>query len=276
MNALERTGQSENRRTRFAHCGCKAWVIQHATKGYKVSAAFCRDRFCPRCGAARSRVASAIIANLCRGKIVRFVTLTLRHQPISLTQQLDRIYECFRRLKQRKWWQANVVGGVATIEVKRSAAGAWHVHLHALIEGAYMPQRELSAEWLAVTGDSPIVDVRAVKDQGNAVGYIAKYVGKPLDMSTAASEEATDELIRALKGRRAMMTFGTWFNQGDEDEPEDKGEWKAVGPLDEIYEGARRGYAPHRQIIDALKPGLCLRQMFDYDHRPRRDKPPPD
>ena len=38
-------------------------------------------------------------------------------------------------------------------------------HLHLLFFGSYMPQDWLSRSWLAVTGDSPVVDIRACKNR---------------------------------------------------------------------------------------------------------------
>ena len=54
-------------------------------------------------------------------------------------------------------WQ----GGLYAVEAVNKGRG-WHVHLHVLVEGGYVSQRLLAADWQELTGDSCIVDIREV------------------------------------------------------------------------------------------------------------------
>lgn len=96
------------------------------------------------------------------------------------------------------------------IEVKRSKAGRWHVHAHIIAESKYLPQGELSAQWLAVTGDSPIVDVRMINSADAAASYVAKYGSKSFDSGLLKSPRLLAEVMTALKGARLCTTFGEW------------------------------------------------------------------
>ena len=89
------------------------------------------------------------------------ITLTLRHSDTPLRDQIKRLSQCFNNLKRREWWKSRVKGGVMFTELKIGRDNKWHVHCHIIAESSYLPNHELSQEWHAVTGDSPVVDVLA-------------------------------------------------------------------------------------------------------------------
>jgi len=124
-----------------------------------------------------------------------------------------------------------VKGGVAILEVKIGKDGLWHPHLHVLLESSFLPQKALSHEWLAVTGDSYIVDVRKVGPEQNEVRYVCSYVGKPLDASIYGRATMLDEFINAIKGKRLILPFGSWSKLSLESEIDEGGVWVCMGPL---------------------------------------------
>jgi hypothetical protein len=139
----------------------------------------------------------------------RFVTLTLKSSTQSLKHQLDRLYDAFRALRRREFWKAHVFAGIAVAEVTRNRdTGAWHPHLHVIVDGTYMPQSALSDEWHTVTGDSSIVDIRAVHDRRTAAKYVACYVAKPAALLTLPPA-AVIEFAYAVHGRRMLVAFGS-------------------------------------------------------------------
>ena len=170
----------------------------------------CRDRMCPLCAGIRGRRTTAAIATAVgHWSTCRFVTLTLKSNDEPLADQVKRLYASFKLLRRTKWWKGLVHGGVAVLEVTwHSGTRRWHPHLHCLVDGDFMPQAQLSAAWLKVTGDSMIVDVRAVHDRVNAVNYVARYLGKPCGV-----DDWPPEVIRAyavaLRGVRMFNAFGT-------------------------------------------------------------------
>lgn len=262
---------------RFEHCGCKAWVQKSVSGKFRVIANWCRDRLCPLCGRRRSSTAARLIDALCSGKDVRFVTLTLRHTlTLDLGQQIDRLQECFRRLRQRKFWSAHVTGGVGTIECKRSDDGSWHVHMHILISGTYMAQRELSADWLAVTGDSPIVDIRKPRGSTDRPSwYVAKYIGKPADGHTLSMPGSLDALVIALKGRRTLIRFGDWHADPDREQTDDDDVWFDYQPLDNVATAAACGDQNAIAILKTLGDrSYELLERFSHTLRTQRIRPP--
>jgi hypothetical protein len=119
--------------------------------------------------------------------------------------------------------------------------GLWHAHLHCLVNGSFIDQRTLSTEWHSVTGDSSIVDVRAVPDAGHAARYVAKYATKPADASVYKSQDHLDEMICSLSKRRLCLTWGTWRGV-DLDAPiEDNHEWSKRQPIAMLVANAKLG-----------------------------------
>lgn len=50
-------------------------------------------------------------------------------------------------------------------------------HAHMLLRAPFIPQARLSSIWADLTG-APIVDIRPVRTQGQAVAYVSKYLTK--------------------------------------------------------------------------------------------------
>lgn len=203
----------ENRLLAYLTCGCDAWIMQSRTdpERFALRSDCCHDRWCPACSKSRAMVLRANLEPLLKGKTVRFVTLTLRHDDSTLREKLDRLHGCFDTLRERTLWTTAVDAGVAFIEVKHNPeTSRWHPHLHILCVGRYLPQQSLKSEWLAVTGDSHIVDVRLVQDENKVVQYVTKYITKPCPNELYRDHAALSEAVRTLKGRRLVTTFGTW------------------------------------------------------------------
>jgi hypothetical protein len=249
-----RTAQSQRRQDAFANCGGSlyGWKRKDNTD-VRLTADHCHDRFCVPCQTARARVIAAAAEGLIREHETRFVTLTLRASNTPLRDQLDRLYRSFAVLRRRGWWRSNVVGGAAFLEVKVGKnSGLWHPHLHILVEGSYLNQRQLSTEWYAVTGDSFVVDVRECSDPEGRARYVTKYVTKPASADVFEHTDRLDEFVCAMKGRRLCFTFGTWRGvQLDPHAPPD-GEWEVIGKLDVLVRRALDGDGASRRWCEAL------------------------
>lgn len=234
--SLQRTLASDARKDRFANCGSELWLrVDKKTRQIGIACNTCRDRLCEVCGRTRGARMIESIVNARPTAPLRFITLTLRCSHSTLKGQLDRLYDCFGKLRRRTFWGWYVKGGAAFCEVKIGKnSGLWHVHLHMLVEGDFIPQRELSREWLEVTGDSSIVDVRKVENVGIAAGYVVKYASKSCDASVYNSPPKLDEFTVAMKGRRLALTFGGWrgikLAAGDGE----KVQWENIGSLDTL------------------------------------------
>lgn len=174
-----------------------------------LSLSRCKVRMCPLCADARAHEASQRTAHLVRGMDApRFITLTMRAETTSLSSQLDALCHAFRRLRSRHSWQHHVRSAVYAIEVTlNTTTGLWHPHLHVIADGDYWAQSDLKKEWIAVTGDSSIVDIRAVPDRARAARYIATYIAKPADVERWPPDYIR-EYAAAIHGRRMLHTTG--------------------------------------------------------------------
>lgn len=250
-DSLKRTGANGQVLDRFANCGSGARVEwSPSEKRYRIRAHYCHHRLCLACGEARSRkIASALTKHL-RSHPARFVTLTLRHSAAKLTDQLNRLYRSFAVLRRRNFWKDRVSGGAAFLEIKyKPETRTWHPHLHILAQTDWLPQKDLSAEWLAVTGDSYIVDVRPIADAAACTAYVCKYASKPLDPSLYCIPDILDEAACSLRGRRLCLTFAGWRGLKLEQPSPDPDDWVLIGRLDELWDRAERGDIEAARIL---------------------------
>lgn len=213
LRAFDRCMCHESRIYAYMGCGTSTWVMQSQTdpERFSLRSECCHDRWCPACAKSRAMVLRCNLEPLLHNRVVRFVTLTLKHDDSPLGPKLDRLQESFDSLRRTKLWCDAVDAGVAFVEVAHNdETGRWHPHLHILCVGRYLPHDVLKAAWLNVTGDSHVVDVRLVQDPGKVAQYVTKYVTKPADNKLYRNDLALDQAIQALKGRRLVTTFGAW------------------------------------------------------------------
>jgi hypothetical protein len=178
---------------------------------HRILTVMCHDRFCTPCARRRAFKIQECVKMHIKGRRCRFMTLTLKgDKKAKLSDTIDRLYTGFRYLRSHPIWDG-VDGGAAMLELKYNDKNHhWHPHLHILVEGRFLPQAELSDAWRSITKDSHIVDIRDARDDG-AASYVAKYATKPLSTSYCHIPELLDECIEAIKGRRMILTFGTWY-----------------------------------------------------------------
>lgn len=152
-----------------------------------------------------------------------FVTLTQRDGE-SLKTSYTAIRTAFQRFlgKRRDCLKgygicelAKAEMGAYSFETKRGKnSGLWHPHVH-MVVWCRVPidQAELSRQWLEITGDSFIVDVRPLTAKDGKDSLIAgfcevfKYAVKFSDMDEADTFEA----YRVLSGKRLVGSFGLLY-----------------------------------------------------------------
>lgn len=277
--ALMHAGTSNRAIEAFAECGnsCYAHLKSDHTD-VRLAANCCKNRFCDVCQRRRGLVISDALADYIGTKEVRFLTLTMRASNTPLRDQIDLMYRHFSTLRRRAWWTRHVTGGAAFLECKIGAnSGAWHVHLHVLVEGQFMLQKELSTEWYCTTGSSYIVDVRACPDTAARARYVTKYVTKPADVSVYAQPDRLVEFIAAYKGRRACFTFGTWRGYNLDPDVIPDGDWESLGSLDTLVRRAQeRDPASIRWLCALARKYPSLVRAVDRLGINFIDTPPPD
>ncbi|HYU02097.1 MAG TPA: hypothetical protein VEK85_17135 [Gemmatimonadales bacterium] len=282
-DALVAAGMPQRVVDRFRTCGGNAWVYGHkGTGALRVFSNSCKNRWCRPCAIARANLIAANVKAKAAGQRLRMVTLTWASERAPLSMQITGLLDAFRKMRNdfkvpapgdnRKrprrvvWWRHYVRGGVAFLEVTRNVdSGLWHVHLHALCAGRYIPTRaddnalgglRLSDVWRRCTGGrSYVVDVRAVDDVDAAAAEVSKYASKPLDGAILSDVDAAAELIRGMAGRRLCYTFGGWRGYGLTAplSPFDPTQWVRLGPLDGLIVEAQAGNETAQRWLNALR-----------------------
>jgi hypothetical protein len=277
FDALRRTEQPAARVQAFAECGSTAIILQSRDNpsDWKIAGSRCHDRFCQRCAGARAHAIAYNVIDYLADRETRFLTLTVKHDDASLAMMLDHLTRSFRTLRRRPLWKKCVTGGVAFLEIKWSAASqSWHPHFHILIVGKYLDWQKLKAEWWRITGDSHVIDIRAIRNRDQAFHYVCKYASKPLNNTFANRPPLLDEAIRALRGRKLAHTFGDCRGLVLIEKPDDAA-WEPRGSLNDWIKRARRGDAEAQNVLlgiaanalaaDLLTPGLYEADAADPD-----------
>jgi hypothetical protein len=148
-----------------------------------------------------------------------FVTLTVKTGP-DLAERAAHLRKAFKKLRRRRWWVANVVGGIAVEEVTHNAeTGYWHPHLHLIVDAAVdqaVLQAHLAVLWAAVTGDSFILDVRPFQGATVAADLreLCKYTAKISDIVDSPALVRT--YLDYARRRRLIFTFGSCYGAAAE------------------------------------------------------------
>lgn len=183
-----------------------------------------------------------------------FVTLTIRDGlELKLTYKaikgaFSRYLEMRRNsLKGQKLCQlSKVEGAVYSFEVKRGRnSGLWHPHVHMVAWcREAIDVAELSREWLELTGDSFIVDVRPLVGKDGKDSLIAgfcevfKYAVKFSDMNEADTFEAYTVLSR----KRLVGSFGFLYG---------------VKPPEDLLDDDLEGDIPYRLLMYQYSPEVA-------------------
>jgi hypothetical protein len=252
--SLDRTVQPQPRQLNFVNCGANAHVFRNIEDPsiYRIAGSGCHDRFCLPCANERSRAIALNVLDVVKQRTLRFLTLTVKSDTESLADLLDKLHGSFQKLRRTKLWQKCVTGGVAFLEINWSVDHQrWHPHFHILIEGSYLPYAQLKNLWHSITGDSFVIEIRIVRDSAQAARYVTKYASKPFNRTFVAIPQRLDEAILALKGRKLLVTFGTWRGITLAQTPTD-GAWENVGSLDTYIIDAASGNNHAQAILRSL------------------------
>lgn len=122
----------------------------------------------------------------------------------DLSDGIDELLRCFRRLRQRSYWKNNVDGGAFVIEVKGNP-GNWHPHIHAIVASHYLNWNKLHQSWNQVSGGLSVYISNIPKTA--IVNYILKYLTKP-----SVSLNLLQDVAFSLKSKRLFQPFGSWHS----------------------------------------------------------------
>ena len=148
-------------------------LVQHEGKSITAQPLYCRCWSCEICAPRRGRELRWLARS---GEPTKFLTLTVNPRrgegPHHRAQELRDAWRWLRR-KLRERFPGHRFEFLAVFEATEKG----EPHLHIAMRAPYVDQRWLS-EPMAARIAAPIVDIRAVRDQGRVAWYIAKYMGK--------------------------------------------------------------------------------------------------
>jgi hypothetical protein len=217
----------------------------------------CEFRLCPDCGRRRSRKLQNKYLPMMRAflrhhhvKPVHLV-LTQTHRKETRKQSAKRIKDAFVRLQRRAFWKEFFKGGTWSLEFTKDKNGLHHTHLHIVgFRQRFFDIELLRGEWLAVTGDSHVLNLKPILDIAAGLREVVKYVSKPLDIRRFGAEDLREFL--KLKNMRMFGTFGDFrdFCKGFDPSDNDGDE---VSELDGLS----------RDLVEGCACPKCAAPLFD-------------
>jgi Transposase zinc-binding domain len=258
LAAMVLAGEPEKTIQRARDCGKYATVQRCTTTGeHRIRGSRCRHRFCRRCSQVVSLNVADNLAEMITAAKLRcsHIVLTLKHRPGKLREIRQRLYTCFKDLRNHPTWKRHVAGGAAFCQMHTSKKdGHWHVHFHLIAEHHYIDQEELSHLWLEITGDSTNVYIERVDRIENVVREATRYVASPIDKTTARNLHHLAQAIDACRGAHLCFTFGSWRGSklhAHRPEPEGK-EWVDVIHLGDLIHNAYAGDDAAKRLLAEL------------------------
>ena len=203
--------EGQRREEALLHCRTRAWFVRNREDGsIRVASNACRLRWCPICAESRQNYIRHQVQEWFQtARHPKFLTLTIKHSQQDLISQIDKIYDCWRKMRKNPFFSKNCTGGIWFFQICRNSQRAeWHPHIHAIITGNYMNYRLLREIWLEYTGDSHIVDIKVIRDPKIIGEYVARYAARPLKLAGIPFKEGI-EAMTALYGRRIAGSWGT-------------------------------------------------------------------
>lgn len=257
-------------------CRTPYLAFNETTSDISIQEMRCRSRLCPRCGRTRSfDLIERLKPIVDQMDSPRFLTFTIAATNDPLKERLKHIVESFAKLRRSKTWKKYFTIGFYTIEVTHNRkTDRWHPHIHVIVDGKYIKQKTLSDQWLSITKDSFVVDIRIVKSKKDAIGYVVKYVTKTQDSSNIPDHRIPDWAL-AIKNARMVSTFGGARMPKDK-EKEDRTctDVSPIAPIHQLGKAADSGDEIARDLweqilhqarkgkIDFSSPSADLRQQI--------------
>lgn len=138
----------------------------------------------------------------------KHVVLTMRNTTNLTRGHVSEIKAAFRRLRQSKF-SRNWKGGCYALEVTNEGRG-WHLHLHILVEAAWIDGGQLAIAWNKATrGAGHIVKVLDAR-KADYLAELAKYVVKGSQVAKWTPAEVI-EFAEAFARARTFSVFGRLY-----------------------------------------------------------------
>jgi len=152
------------------------------------------------------------MAQAASGQPNRFITLTCNPSvEVSPEDRLKVLARAWRLIvkRLRRQHPKRSIEYLAVVEATKRG----EPHLHILFRGPFVPQATLST-WMNEIAESPIVDIRRIKNAREVVRYVAKYITKkPAQFGTSKRywQSVNYQLDKPHQGDEEDDVKGKWF-----------------------------------------------------------------
>jgi diadenosine tetraphosphate (Ap4A) HIT family hydrolase len=137
------------------------------------------------------------------------LVLTQAHRVETRKESVKRLRAAFTKLQRREFWKEHFKGGTWSVEFTKDKRGLHHAHFHIVgFRTRFFDIALLRSEWLAVTGDSHVLNLKPIEDLSKGLLEVVKYVSKPLDVRRFEKEDLADFL--RLRNMQLFGTFGEY------------------------------------------------------------------
>lgn len=178
-------------------------LVKFAHRHREITCLKCRSWGCEECQPDRQRGLQRLARN---GHPNMFITLTHKNNgTYSREEAAKRLSGVFNIVAKRirRLYGYKRLPYLCVFEAHKSG----YPHLHILLRCEWIDQKVLSA-WCSELLDSPIVDVRRVKNQSMAAFYVTKYVGKaPGKFGTSKRYWHSKDWISVNEPERHLAVF---------------------------------------------------------------------
>ena len=201
---------------RFMHFSCEADSTNRFKKHHVAIPMRCESRWCPRCARVRGYKVLRRLRKLLKkmhkkkGQMLMLLTLSKRRSGFLTREKVARFSKDVRTLINTCYPKKNSCGALSVWEVGKHM----NLHAHCIVYGPYVHQRTLSRIWREITGDSFVVDIRAVSSYKPALDYVTKYISK---VPRLEKEDQYSQLVRSFHRIRRLHTFGVFYNNIPDD-----------------------------------------------------------
>ncbi len=205
---------------RLESCGSKYNTfrcknIQDHQESHRHDIAFpnyCEQRICDRCCGKRGNVvrekAIDILKHRNKTRTNKFSLLTLTKNMSTVRylgpSEVKRFNKHVRKLINELFPKSDDCGALAVLEFGKKL----NIHAHIIVYGPYYPQSYISRKWREITGDSYIVDIRAIRDHKVVANYLVKYIAKSPKFDNL---EFYSAYLKAIAGVRRLHRYGIFY-----------------------------------------------------------------
>jgi hypothetical protein len=146
------------------------------------------------------------------------LVLTQSHRVETRKESVKRLRAAFTKLQRREFWKEHFRGGTWSVEFTKDKDGLHHTHFHIVgFRARFFDVALLRSEWLAVTGDSHVLNLKPIEDLSKGLLEVVKYVSKPLDVRRFEKQDLADFL--RLRNMQLFGTFGEYRKFSGKFEP---------------------------------------------------------